>query len=369
MLPFKVKNNPEKSGTLATDAIKEVSAQLKNSKEPDMAQQQRYSKMLLAENGVALQAEEDVKILKITPEEMIRGVIPRVVLDTNGIEYAFIMSLVDNKSTSSSNTFVQKLVGATTEGDASIGPMDALKILNSKDTLINMYTARHALLRYRANRRQARSFSLNVVYSPYRVCGASSLVFIKDVGPVVGVLQQINTNISANGEVAQQLAFSHISILNVINSVGTYADALDNYTDTLPDFEQEFTIDKVGYNVYTYLNGRRHDSSVNDFVKNLDPTNTYKTTVDQANMLKDYYYSQKNLVEVENFLHKLTWKRLATMGELMAFMTSDVRSASEFIDNNNGPKPFVKERQNTIKELFSTEFDNATIWKDPWLTN
>jgi hypothetical protein len=78
-------------------------------------------------------------------------------------------------------------------------------------------------------------------------------------------------------------------------------------------------------------------------------------------VLQKYYYGLDNLVEIERFLHKLTWRRLATIGELMSVITTKTRKASTFVDNNNSPMPFVKERQDVIKEIFK-----APIWEDKW---
>ena len=351
------------SDDAVTDTQTTAKTALQNSTKSDMQQQQRYRAMQKAENGMSAgDAAEDIKILKITNEEMIRGVVPQVIGDINGIEMAFILAKNEttNKGATDVPTEKQSLLDTYAKAqkaeEAAIPVKDGLKLASDSQTDLNIYSAGLALIRYRNLRRQNRSLSLNVVYSPFRICGASSLIFIKDVGPIVGVLKQIETNISANGDVSQQLSFSHVSILNVLNSVGTYADALDNFSDTLPAFEQEFTLDKVGQRIYSFINGRRYDSSVNDFVtKMVGKPTTYPTTKDQANYLQTTYYKNKNLVDVEKFLYKLTWRRLATKGELMAVITNKARTANTFISNEDGPHPFVKERQDVINELFSNK--------------
>lgn len=362
---------------VADDAVatvqKSVKINLQNSPNADMKQQQRYREMQRAENGMSAgDAAEDIKILKITDEEMIRGVIPHVAKDVNGIETAFILSKNEHTTklvetdTTNNISYLQKIAKAINASDAAIPLTDGLALAGSHQTDLNKYSARLALIKYRELRRQNRSLSMNVVYSPFRVCGANSLIFIKDIGPVVGLLRQIETNVSANGDISQQLSFSHIAILNVLKSVGTYADALDNYSDDLPDFEDEFRLEKVGQNVYCFINGRRYDSSINDFVRKMagnssGTPSTFPTTKEQADYLQKKYYANANLVDIEKFLYKLTWRRLATKGELMAVITKNVRSASTFISDGNsitdttGPHPFVKERQDVINEIFSNK--------------
>jgi hypothetical protein len=343
----------EISDNAATETRISATSSLKNSKAIDIAQQQRYKEMQKAENGISAEAAaEDIKILKITNEEMMRGVVPQVIGDNNGVEMAFILAKNESAHTPDAS-LMEIFAKAQKAEDTGIPFMDGLKLAGSgNQTDLNIYSANLALLHYRELRRQGRSLSLSVVYSPFRVCGASSLIFIKNVGSIIGVLKQIETSISASGEVSQQLSFSHTSVLNVLNSVGTYADALDTFTDNLPPFEDEFTIGKVGERIYSYINGRRYDSSVNDFVQKVADS-IITTTKDQADWLQKTYYNNKNLVDLETFLYKLTWRRLATKGDLMAVITNGVRKANTFVDNTTGPMPFVAERQDVINEIFS----------------
>ncbi|MFA6295427.1 MAG: hypothetical protein WC666_03310 [Candidatus Paceibacterota bacterium] len=321
----------------------------------------------------------DLKMFGITNEERLRGVIPEVHNDESGIEYAFLLDALNKKQpkgTKPYDTYSDYVAddASTKYVDTGVAAMEELNpagnIISREDAL-SRYYLQLSDFTYREHRRRARVLNLTTDYSPYRICGYTGTIFIKDIGIMVGVLSTIVTRISANGEASQYLVFSHIANLNTENALATPDDYLDNFTDSLPNYLSEFTIDKVGKNLYSYVTGKE-TSSLEDFgiaysIKN--NTDFPKGTVGTVQALQSKYYSISQIDELEKFLYTLTWRNLATMGQLMAVLRNDKtgftpRAASKSVGWDESPRPFVTERQKAVLTIFKQVQPDIAIWKD-----
>ena len=364
----KANNNTNDTNKAMQDIVNTSLAKSTDShiNDDDKLQYETYSKMVRQENthlsGWESIADKTIKILKLSPEEIIRGIVPEIIQDTNGMETAFILD-------TSKSVEVKKLLNYYQDnsdtGAGNIKSEDAIRLLRGANGPMQLYAAKFSIIKFREARRRNRVINMTTTYSPFRVCGANSLIFIKDVGPMVGVLQQINTNISANGEATQHLSFSHASILNTISAVSNYATALDAFDDVVLDYEREFDIEAVGEALYAFLSGREN-SSVNDFYENeinTNPATRGKTTASQAKEILDKYGNMSNLTQLAAFIYRLTYRRLATKTELLNVITQKTRAAATFIGTADGPHPFVTERQTTIKNIFNNKSANSA-WSE-----
>lgn len=323
---------------------------------------------------------ENLRIFDLSKEEKLRGVIPDVYSDDSGIEYAFLLDALNKKQpggkTYATYTDFVNDDSATKVTDSHEAVLAELNNKKTKEDALSRYYSELADYTYREHRRKSRVLNLQTDYSPYRVCGYTGTVFIKDIGTMVGVLSSISSRINSNGEATQSLNFTHMAILSSDNSLATTSDYLDHYTDGLPGYLSEFTVDKVGKNVYTYVSGRNNASLFEYATKVLkNPIEGYELTpgietVDSAIIVGANYDLITDAQTLEKFVHKLTWRNLATYGELMAVLKNTEkgftpRPAAETVTFKNAPRPFVKERQDVIMKIFKAVQPDIKVWKDP----
>jgi hypothetical protein len=319
--------------------------------------------------------------LKLSPEELIRGVVPVTVHDTAGLEEAFLLTVLNKKLPKEEPTSEQAkaaLVKASIPVDSSADVFSAMGYGangagNDQTQALMSYYVQLANLDYREKRRASRGMTVQTVFSPYRICGVASLIMLKDIGPVVGVLNSNQVTITAQGETSQYLSFSHISILRLVNAIGGYADALDNFTDDLPPYLKEFSVDKVGEGLYVYMNGRSN-SSLYDFCLNTQvlstaPTDMNKATLVCAEQLEKVYQAMQDHNNIDSFIHQLTYRRFILFRELMAVLSESSakltpRPATMLVSEETGPRPFIKERQDVVLQIFKAVDPQIAPWKE-----
>ena len=334
---------------------------------------------------------KDASLFDLTREEMVRGVVPDVYTDETGVEYAFLLDIINKKQRAAKKEEYKSWTDVEAAPDDKLSKADkatfkeSLARLSSKvdKNSLEMYSMDNADFAYKEHRRRTRSLNLQTDYSPYRVCGYAGMLFIKDIGQMVGVINNITTKLAANGEASQQITFSHISLVQSNPILLTQHDYLDHYTDQLPGYMAEFTVDKVGNNLYTYINGRKN-AAVHDFVMAderavADYLKRHETsqikpgdilleipTIVDAEILQLMYDSITDSVSMEKFIHRLTWRNMATMGQLMSVLKNKdngfkPRPAIRKVTHLTSPSPFVAERQFVLQAIFNP---TPTAWLD-----
>jgi hypothetical protein len=313
--------------------------------------------------------QRGIQILQLTPEELLRGVVPTMIQDEYGVDQAFMLEIYNSKlkKNEQKDSLSEAREAVKTSKIKVDGLAEARKlVMEGKSELLHKYYTQFANIAYSEKRRAPRSITTQVVYSPYRVVGMPSLISVKDIGSIVAVLTSSSVTISAQGETSQNLTFSHASILETIAETGVFADIIGGYTDNLPDYMSEFTLDKVGKNLYVYFNGRAK-SSLYDYCKENNLNSTLSTT-ECAYAVQQEYAKKTSLEAIESFLHSLSYRRLATFKELMTILSNNTveltpRPGTYYIDQKSGPRPFVQERQDVILKIFKPMNPTIKAWE------
>ena len=376
----------EESERWVVDTFDKYIKSFKNQKTIGLASTENEQIKTLSQNKTisndnAVLNKDVIDILKYTNEEAMRGVVSLVEKDDSALEQAFLLNAVkDSLSTEvespaaiSSDKNFEKI-------DTDKKLFDRMNMGNGSEALMN-YKMQLAETIYVEKRRIGRTAALRVTFSPYRVCGAQSLLLLKDFGPLTGVITTNIINISAQGEAVQNINLSHVSCVDTSLPTESYADFLDPYKDILPPTLSEFNVKEVGGRLYVYLTGRS-DSSVYDYCVNnlqlnargedIDPLSTSKC----AAKLQEKYNVIKDTATLKKFTDDLTYRRLATLKELMSGLSNavDKLTARSLCDSAgkpyfvgqvdmDSPRPFIRERQNMILNIFKATNPAVAVWK------
>ena len=307
------------------------------------------------------QIKEHSRILRITPEEKLRGINTKFSQEHATIFNAFIYSKYsrDTSFIRSSETepdnmarrAVQDMVNAVQKDANNLEKMKSHfeKDVERGDPIY--FRIKRAEFDFQNARYENRSASITADFNPHRLVGHTAMIIDKNLPVMLGNVNTLTTTISAGGQISQSMDLTHVRTISTERFNMNYEYLDDLYTDTFPWFEKEFNFDNIGENYYNKLTGNTRGSLkywVPQEARGKDLHGRFMAAV--KNLIKRYE-AATNKIEFENYV---THRNLVSEKDYAAFMNTEVANINNIWQNELNPTDnlYVQERQDRVKEIF-----------------
>ena len=347
---------------------------------------------------------DTLEILGLTKEEQCRGIVLSSHDDTSGIENAYYLASAMKVL---KDTKVEDLDDAATklaqQGKAGAWSDSFLSDCSSETTnpdaqAFHQYQINMATLAYLDQRHAHRVATVTTPYSPYRVVGFPGLILTKYFAALVGTLNSIDTQISADGTATQTLTFTHVrsynipitdtagipAVMNIAQNIGMslalghdvggtdqvqeykpsseYAFMDDAFTEA-PPWYKEFTGDNINKTYYEAV-GRPLMSltgRVGTYVGLVKgATSSSKLGFLKAAEILKALYKEASGGNTDQFIINTTWRPLPSLRESLMGWPSELRALSDKpiwkgmdqLGANFRALPWIDDRRKRVKEVF-----------------
>lgn len=145
------------------------------------------------------------------------------------------------------------------------------------------YMKRIVSRKYWNNKFKVRSFGFTTYYDPNRIAGMQGIFIDKNVGTVAGQINNITTNISADGQATSTISFIYPRIIWEWDDSGAGLQGMDPTPQPPAWFEADkFSFDNIGKEVYNEILGLDSDKDVSSigYFKSLE---SYKRIEERVN--------------------------------------------------------------------------------------
>jgi hypothetical protein len=331
----------------------------------------------------AFKEKNSLKFLGLTQEEQCRGILLSSHDDTTGIENAYYLSAA--KSVLGESVTVSGLDDATTllAADATKRSQWSERLHNdmagperaSADAAkFHAYQINMASLAYLDDRHAQRTAIVATPYNPYRMIGFPGLILTKYFATLIGTIDSIDSQISADGTASQTVSFTHVRTYSIVPSTQAnldgadtklsqykpsheYAFMDDNFSDP-PPWYHDFTVS--GTTTYYEAAGRNEmslDVSVNKQTTGGTPGLRFSECVQE---LKRQYTSSQLSGTADAFILEKTKRPILTYdifqkswpAELRTLMDVQIWPGMPNIDKAFRALPWISDRRKRVCEVF-----------------
>jgi hypothetical protein len=305
----------------------------------------------------------NAELFKLTEEEKCRGIYKATVSrDTSPLsllEYSYFSEAYDP-----SNSPDVKVLDTVLGGNPKLAENLGANLRKEKtprvgvttDDRLQAYNYYIAYNEFYKQRHINRTVTIVTPYSPYRLVGLPGLILTKEFPAIVGVLSQIQTTLSADGNNSQSLVFTSCRFQNVDSFDEAFGFMDDKYKDVIPWFS-DFKYDSVGSNLYKNLMGNS-TSSLFDWqtiMGGINTSNTHDLFTAAIKTLRASYQSSNKFEFITSITKRelmpkeifdQTWKQSAQRSFKNELPTTAVETESAAVT------PYVTERYNRVVSIF-----------------
>lgn len=333
--------------------------------------------------------DQSLKVLGLTEEEQCRGILLSTHDDTSGVENAYYLSaanaVLKDKAKPSLDEAAEEMgknpdaaaawsTQLQTDSEMANASADARKF--------HAYQINMASLAYLDERHAQRNATVSTPYNPYRLVGFPGLILTKYFATLVGTLDSITSQISADGTANQTLTFSHIRTFNVnagpsdktkppIESADTatkkqysptsvYAFMDDNFSDP-PPWYKDFT-DAIDTKYREATGALKMSLPASMGVKEGTDADKFRKA---AELLKEEYRGQQLAGTTTSYILQKTKRAIPSEDDIMntwpqtlrALRTGPIWLGMAGLESEFPPLPWILDRQKRVKEIFDYVYD------------
>jgi hypothetical protein len=321
----------------------------------------------------------DNNVLGLTQEEQCRGVVVDQTIDQTGIENSYLMAVlskvVEGGDKLSYDELYSKMVEQGLANKASAGFKEAFSG-DPTPEIKNLHTYHMALasIDLSESRTRERSMLVNVPYSPYRTIGFPGIVMTKYFYSMVGVLNSINTYISADGNATQDLQYSHTRVyyptssgitfegdelvFNPSKSFSFMDDSINRTNFWFDDFIYADFYDHLSEGGTVRIENDLRPNGIQSFYKELTDRNDaslygvfddFRKSLDKV---KNNYNSNLARGTGQRFINETTWRHIPSKSDVQNYLVSGLRNLDTTQVTVIEPRPFVRERRVRVEDVF-----------------
>ena len=309
-----------------------------------------------------------LNVLGLTLEERLRGVLVQQG-SQDSLENAYIVAAASDAGIKNSNS-TQNMLNAmgpdfsnSLKVAKSAGDMTTNNVGSSARAQILRLNLAMSYIQWLHKRLANRMASVTTPFNPYRLVGFAGVIMTSDYPTIIGMIDSINSRITADGEAVQNIQFSHCSLYDYTSDVeyDTQLDSALNEDQILatPPWYEEYT----GKNIdlfYKNMTGRSNMSI--RYGIDSSNTTTYSTIKPVLQALYNRVLSYTTPETYQEFVYNYTRRLLVPESTIDALYSSaDVKSIVDEYNKDTTKVTidttksiYIQERQDRVTEIFNS---------------